>query len=102
MTLKQLTSLATVGALAALLSLPAQAQEVAGAPSGNPVVTDDLPIEQAVLTSAPNVPPPITRRYSARVVVRLEVDAATPGGLAIYGAHFGRYPVDPTVAFILR
>ena len=73
MTLKQLTSLATVGALAALLSLPAQAQEVAGAPSGNPVVTDDLPIEQAVLTSAPNVPPPITRRYSARVVVRLEV-----------------------------
>ncbi|CAN5427581.1 hypothetical protein BH09GEM1_BH09GEM1_36990 [soil metagenome] len=36
------------------------------------------------------------------VVVRMEVDGATPGGLAIYGAHFGRYPVDPTVAFVLR
>ena len=36
------------------------------------------------------------------VVIRLEVDDALPGGLAIYGARFGRYPVDPTVAFILR
>jgi len=36
------------------------------------------------------------------VVVRLAVDDALPGGLAIYGAHFGRYPVDPTVLFVLR
>jgi hypothetical protein len=36
------------------------------------------------------------------VVVRLAVDGALPGGLAIYGAHFGRYPVDPTVLFVLR
>jgi hypothetical protein len=36
------------------------------------------------------------------VVVRLEVDGGMPGGLAIYGAHFGRYPVDPSVAFIMR
>ncbi|MFN2571818.1 MAG: glycoside hydrolase family 2 protein [Gemmatimonadales bacterium] len=36
------------------------------------------------------------------VVVRLEVDASLPGGLAIYGAHFGRYPIDPTVIFVLR
>src|SRR6266567_1855046 len=36
------------------------------------------------------------------MVVRLEVDAALPGGLAIYGAHFGRYPVDPSVVFVLR
>ena len=36
------------------------------------------------------------------VVVRLEVDDGLPGGLAVYGAHFGRYPVDPTVAFVLR
>jgi len=34
--------------------------------------------------------------------VRLEVTDALPGGLAIYGAEFGRYPVDPTVAFVLR
>jgi hypothetical protein len=32
--------------------------------------------------------------------ILLEVDEALPGGLAIYGAHFGRYPVDPTVVFV--
>jgi predicted transcriptional regulator len=36
------------------------------------------------------------------VVVRLEVDAALAGGLAIYGARSGRYPIDPTVLFVLR
>ncbi|HEY0778069.1 MAG TPA: hypothetical protein VGD56_08895, partial [Gemmatirosa sp.] len=35
-------------------------------------------------------------------VVRLEVDDALPGGLAIYGRQFGRYPVDPTVLWVLR
>jgi hypothetical protein len=39
---------------------------------------------------------------TGEVVVRLEVSDAFPGGLAIYGSHFGRYPLDPTVAFILR
>ena len=39
---------------------------------------------------------------AGEVIVRLEVDSAQPGGLAIYGSRFGRYPVDPTVAFILR
>ncbi len=34
--------------------------------------------------------------------VRLEVDDALPGGLAIYGARFGRYPVDPTVVFVRK
>ena len=32
-----------------------------------------LPVEQAVLTAPPNVPPPITRRYAAKVIVHLEV-----------------------------
>ena len=32
-----------------------------------------LPTEQAVLTAAPHVPPPITRKHPARVVVNLEV-----------------------------
>jgi hypothetical protein len=36
------------------------------------------------------------------LTIRLEVDEALPGGLAIYGAHFGRYPVDPTVVFVRR
>ncbi|HKH93321.1 MAG TPA: glycoside hydrolase family 2 TIM barrel-domain containing protein, partial [Gemmatimonadaceae bacterium] len=35
-------------------------------------------------------------------LVRLEVSDALPGGLAIYGAKFGRYPLDPTVALVLR
>jgi hypothetical protein len=39
---------------------------------------------------------------TGEVVVRLEVDDAFPGGLAIYGSKFGRYPVDPTVVFMLR
>jgi hypothetical protein len=33
------------------------------------------------------------------IVIRLEVDAALAGGLAIYGERFGRYPVDPTLVF---
>jgi hypothetical protein len=36
------------------------------------------------------------------LTVRLEVSDALPGGLAIYGARFGRYPVDPSVIFVLR
>lgn len=69
---------ATVFALAltaafALPSFPARAQEGPAAPTGNPVVTDDLPTEEAMLTLAPQVPPPITRRHAARVVVHLEV-----------------------------
>ena len=31
--------------------------------------------------------------------IRLEVDDALSGGLAIYGDRFGRYPIDPTLIF---
>ena len=44
----------------------------------------------------------VRRARSGEIVVRLEVDEALPGGLAIYGARFGRYPVDPTIIFVLR
>lgn len=37
---------------------------------------------------------------TGRLVVRLEVDPALPGGLAIYGRRFGRYPLDPTLVFV--
>ncbi len=33
----------------------------------------NLPVEQAILTSPPHVPPPIHRTYAARVVVNLEI-----------------------------
>lgn len=35
-------------------------------------------------------------------VIRLEVDEALPGGLAIYGSKFGRFPLDPTLVFTLK
>ncbi len=40
--------------------------------SSGPPTMRDLPEEVAVLVAAPNVPPPITRRHAAKVVVRLE------------------------------
>lgn len=49
--------------------------------------------------------PPAALERAARageVVLRLEVSDALPGGLAIYGRAFGRYPLDPTVLFLLR
>jgi hypothetical protein len=36
------------------------------------------------------------------LVIRLEVDPALPGGLALYGEQFGRYPLDPTLVFNLK
>ncbi|RJP31692.1 MAG: glycoside hydrolase family 2 [Candidatus Omnitrophota bacterium] len=36
------------------------------------------------------------------LVIRLEVDEALPGGLAIYGERFGRYPLDPTIVFVMK
>ncbi len=36
------------------------------------------------------------------IVIRLEVDDALPGGLAVYGERFGRYPLDPTLLFVLK
>jgi hypothetical protein len=39
---------------------------------------------------------------STEIVIRLEVDSALPGGLAIYGERFGRYPLDPTLVFTMK
>ncbi len=36
------------------------------------------------------------------LIIRLEVDDALPGGLAIYGERFGRYPIDPMIIFTLN
>jgi hypothetical protein len=32
----------------------------------------------------------------------MTVDDALPGGLAIYGARFGRYPVEPSVVWVVE
>jgi hypothetical protein len=45
--------------------------------------------------------PPDSLRASARareIVIRFEVDPSLPGGLALYGERFGRYPLDPTLS----
>jgi hypothetical protein len=39
---------------------------------------------------------------SGELVIRLQVDQTLPGGLAIYGKRFGRYPLDPTLVFARR
>jgi len=36
------------------------------------------------------------------IVIRFEVDSSLPGGLALYGERFGRYPLDPTLVFQLK
>ena len=64
------------GALLLVVLPSTRAADAPGAAKGPVVLTPELealPIEQAILTPAPNVPPPIKRKYSARVVVNLEV-----------------------------
>ncbi len=47
-----------------------------------------------------NIPVDLLRKSSnGKVNIRFEVDEAMPGGLAIYGKLFGRYPMDPTLLF---
>ncbi len=36
------------------------------------------------------------------MTIRFEVDESVPGGLAIYGEKFGRYPLDPTIVFNMK
>jgi hypothetical protein len=43
-----------------------------------------------------------TAAKTGEIVVRFEVDGAQPGGLALYGERFGRYPLDPTLVFTLK
>jgi predicted transcriptional regulator len=51
-----------------------------------------------------SVPAEALRDAAARgeVVIRLEVDGALPGGLAVYGEGVGRYPLDPSLVLTLR
>ncbi|UCG47367.1 MAG: hypothetical protein JSU94_17975, partial [Phycisphaerales bacterium] len=51
-----------------------------------------------------HIPPQVLRdaEKAGRFVIRFEVDESLPGGLAIYGERFGRHPLDPTLAFVLK
>lgn len=64
-----------VGMVSAALALVSCAQvneKSATAGSAKESSTAVLPVIQAVLTHAPNVPPPITRKYAAKVVINME------------------------------
>ncbi len=50
-----------------------------------------------------NIPVSVLKKISVKTMtVRFEVDSSFPGGLAIYGENFGRYPLDPTVCFEMK
>lgn len=49
-----------------------------------------IPLEKSLIDQAAK---------DGRFVIRLEVPESLPGGLAIYGKDFGRYPLDPTLVF---
>lgn len=74
---QMLRFLLTIGPLVGANCL-GRAQEVAVTPktAGTPLAAD-LPIEQAILTHAPEVPPPLTRQHPAKVIVKLEVREVT-------------------------
>ena len=50
------------------------------------------------------IPPAALRQaqQEKQVIIRLEVDKALPHGVAIYGEQFGRYPLDPSLVFVLE
>jgi len=51
---------------------------------------------------AVNIPPQALNiaKVSGELIVRLEVPESMPGGLAVYGDKFGRYPLNPTVVLV--
>ena len=72
---KRIMALALGGSLFASWTSPAQTAS-SQAPV-KPVDPEALATETAVVTDAPNLPPPITRQHSAKVIVHLEVKEVT-------------------------
>jgi len=54
-------------------AFPSEGPTEAKGPVVLPPEVQALPVEQAILTAPPHVPPPIARQHNARVVVNLEV-----------------------------
>jgi hypothetical protein len=50
-----------------------------------------------------SVPKEIIEKATDKIFrIRFEVDKSLPGGLAVYGEKFGRYPVDPSLIFVMK
>ena len=94
------------GQVAARVRLPDDPADSRGILSWNAQPYDRTLSEAGSYGDMVRVPlPAVAIAQSAKsgfVVVRLDVSTALPGGLAVYGARFGRYPIDPTVVFVLR
>lgn len=68
---------ATICAASLSLALSALAAEAPATKPARPADPDTIGQEIAVLTDAPNVPPPIKRKHAAKVIVNLEVKEIT-------------------------
>jgi hypothetical protein len=76
-----LTAAGSLALIAALIAVVHNATKAAPATTKEATPTAET-VENAVLTFAPEVPPPITRRHPARVVDVLDSDACDSGRLA--------------------
>jgi nitrite reductase (NO-forming) len=74
---EQITALTTVIACVVLLSVPSGARAADAKPNSKPADSSIQGEEVAVLTFAPNVPPPIKRTHATKVKVELEVKEVT-------------------------
>ncbi len=70
--LRRTAALMSLAIAAGASPLMAAEGTVLAKPGGAPLAAN-LPVEEAILVSPPNVPPPITRKHPAKVVVHLEV-----------------------------
>ncbi len=94
------------GAMVGVFELPDDPADHRGILSWHAQKRDDTLTEAGsygYLISA-EIPPQVLRQAAATgtIALRLEADEAVAGGLAIYGEQFGRYPLDPTLAFVLK
>jgi hypothetical protein len=53
----------------------------------------DVPLDKVTLKRA---------FAEGKFVIRMEVDDSLPGGMAVYGKQSGRYPLDPTLLFLMK
>jgi nitrite reductase (NO-forming) len=78
--MKTMKVMSRVGGLAAMLALgavTARSEEAAKAAADAQSLGAGLPVEKATLLSPPQVPPPITRKNKAKVVINLEIKEYT-------------------------
>ena len=64
--------------------------------SGSGTVFTSLPFAYTLSVDGHLSADVLAKAKDGKLTIRLETEK---GGLAVYGASFGRYPLDPTVSF---